>query len=64
MSEKHTLLDQPLVLSLSDMEMVLLVDYKPGSKLDLRLTEIERKLDHIFALLVAGQPTGEPHGKR
>jgi hypothetical protein len=32
---------------------VTLVDYNPGSKLDLRLTEIERKLDHIFALLVS-----------
>lgn len=33
----------------------LLVDYKPGSKLDLHLQEIERKLDHIFALLVASK---------
>jgi hypothetical protein len=34
---------------------VTLVDYNPGSKLEADLKEINRKLDHIFALLVAGK---------
>jgi MinD-like ATPase involved in chromosome partitioning or flagellar assembly len=36
-------------------EQTPLVDYKPGSKLDLRLTEIERTLHEILALLIVAR---------
>jgi hypothetical protein len=38
-------------LTSDDGVSTLLVDVAPGSKLDVRLTEIERKLDQILGIL-------------